>query len=90
MIQQLGSGPGLCSWLGLVKEDHPCASPCVGENAKLAAEVAEVCIEAVMRPHQASGGIRSHVNLARTAASLALQSVYCSDGVVGRAHSIAA
>ena len=54
VIQHLRSGPGLCSWLGLVKKDHPCAAPCMGADANLAAEVAGVCIEALMRSHQAS------------------------------------
>ena len=88
VIQHLRSGPDLCSWLGLVKEDHPCASPCMGAKAHLAAEVAEVCVEALMWPHQAS--LRTYKPLlSRQNCSEITFSLYCSNGGVSTACSIA-
>ena len=62
-IQHLKSGPKLCIWLGLTadkldaqQEAEPCLqqSVNVADNARLAAEVAEVCMEAVLQPDQVS------------------------------------
>ena len=86
VIQHLRSGPGLCSWLGLVKQDLPCAMPCMGANANLAAEVAEVCIEALMRPHQASPGTHKPLHSRQYCCRL-LFSLSCSDGTVSTARS---
>ena len=61
VIQQLCTGPRVCSWLGLkadaLEESHAAeqstGSPVdVACQARLAAEVAEVCMEAVMQPDQ--------------------------------------
>lgn len=59
VIQQLCTGPRLCAWLGLKadsSEELQAAEGCaeqssdVAQKARLAAEVAEVCMEAVMQP----------------------------------------
>ena len=59
VIQQLCSGPRLCFWLGLKadsSEELQAAEACaqqpsdVALKARLAAETAEVCMEAVMQP----------------------------------------
>lgn len=61
VIQQLCMGSGLCSWLGLKadasKELHAAEQSAnqpvnVAGQAMLAAEVAEICMEAVMQPDQ--------------------------------------
>ena len=61
VIQQLCTGPRLCSWLGLkadaVEEPHNTEQHAeqpgnVACQARLAAEVAEVCMEAVIHPDQ--------------------------------------
>ena len=61
VIQQLCNGPRLCSWLGLKADNiegtqagqpSPKQPIDVANRARLASEVAEVCIEAVMQPNQ--------------------------------------
>ena len=62
-IQHVLSGPKLCIWLGLTadkldvqQEAEPCLqqSVNVAENARLAAEVVEVCMEALLQADQVS------------------------------------